>query len=126
VDAVNALDVLAAVGRYAAQPVAHGDSFDHEHAIAVEDLTLGLDLQRFGLELDSTRLQRARERARQSAAGRGHDVVERRGLRREVAGLDAVVIGDLGVDAELNRLSRAGRWARRCGPPRRSIATREV
>jgi hypothetical protein len=82
------------------QPVADRDPLDHEHAVLVLDLADRLDVVVLVLDLDLTRLQRARERAGQSAAGRGHHVVERRRARREVLGLHPVVVGHLGVHAE--------------------------
>ena len=50
--------------------------------------------------IDSTRLQRAPEGSNQSAAGRGDDIVESGSVRRHEIGIDAVVLGDLGVDTE--------------------------
>ena len=84
--------------------VADRDPLDHEHLVALEDLADGFYLVLLRVDLDLTRLQRAGKGAGQSAAGGGHDIVERRGVRREVLGLDPVVLGDLGVDAEHDRL----------------------
>ncbi len=103
-EAVHALHLAPLLGRDAPESVAHGDPLDHEHTVAIEDLALGLDFQVLLLDLDLARLQRTREGAGQSAARGGHDVVERRGLRGEVAGRDAVVVGDLRVHAEGDRL----------------------
>ena len=91
---MHALDLLAPVLRHG-KAIAHGDPLDHEHAVAVEDLADGLDLVSLRIDFDLTRLQRARERARQSAACGGDHVIERRRVRREVVGPDPVVIGDL-------------------------------
>jgi hypothetical protein len=56
-----------------------------------------------------TRFQRAGKGARQSPArGRDH-VVQRRGARRKVVGADAIVLGDLGMDAEGTGSFSAGR-----------------
>jgi hypothetical protein len=55
-----------------------------------------------------TRFQRAGKGARQSPArGRDH-VVERGGVRRNVAGLNPVMLGDLRMDAEGHRLLLRG------------------
>jgi hypothetical protein len=85
-------------------PVRDGDAADHQHAVDVLDLADRFGLVAFRIDLDSTRLQRARVRARQSAAGGRHDVVERRRARWDGARGDAVVLGDLVVDAERDRL----------------------
>jgi hypothetical protein len=69
-----------------------------------------LDLELLGIDVDLTRFQRAGEGARQSPAGGRDDVVERRRVRRP----------------KTTGSSSAGRWASRCGPPRRSIRTRDV
>ncbi len=103
--AVHALDLLVLVGAHAGEPVAHRDPLDHEDSVALEDLALRLGVERVTFDLNPARLQRAREGARQSASRGGDHVVEARGLRCEVLGRDAVVLGDLGVNAELDRLA---------------------
>jgi hypothetical protein len=82
------------------EPVAHVDAFDEQHAVLGLDLANGLDLIALGIDLDLTRLQRAREGAGQSAAGSSHYVVECRGVRRVLLRTDTVVLGHLGVHAE--------------------------
>jgi hypothetical protein len=84
------------------------DALDHEHAVLVLDVAPRLDPVVALLNVDLTRLQRARERAAQSAGGRRDDVVERGGLGRVPLRIDAVVLSDLRVDAEPNRLVAAG------------------
>ena len=84
------------------EPVAHVDAFDDQHAVLCLDLANGLDLIALGIDLDLTRLQRAGEGARQSAAGGGHYVVQCRGVGWVLLRPDAVVLGHLGVHAEHN------------------------
>ena len=85
------------------EPVAHVDAFDDQHAVLCLDLANGLHLVALGIDLDLTRLQRAGERASQSAAGCGHYVVQRGGVWWVLLGPDAVVLGHLGVHAEHDR-----------------------
>lgn len=99
VHAVNSLDVSAPVLRDD-EAVIDPDPLDHEDAVLSLDLAGGLDVVALGIDVDLTRLQRAGERAGQSPTGRSHDVVERRGVRRILLGIDAVVLGHLGVDSE--------------------------
>jgi len=107
VEAVDALGLLALLRRHR-EPVADGDPLDHEHAVTLEHLTDGLRLVALVMDLYLTRLQRARERAGQSAPRRCDDVVERGRVRGEVPRVDAVVLGDLGVNAERDRLALRG------------------
>ncbi len=106
-EAVHSLCLLVVLGRDP-EAVADGDALDHEHTVAVEDLALGCGLELVSVDLDLTRLQRAGEGVGQSAAGGGHHVVEGGGRRREVVGRDAVVVGDLGVNAEGDRFLPGG------------------
>jgi hypothetical protein len=107
VEAVDALRLLTLLLRHG-QAVVGRDPFDHEHAVALEDLADGLDLIPLRIDFDLTRFQRAGKGARQSATGRGDDIVERRGVRRKLLGIDAVVLGDLGVDPEGDRVALRG------------------
>ena len=66
------------------EAVVDRDALDHEHVVLGLYLASSLHLEPFGMDLDLTRLQRAGERARQSAAGGGHDIVECRRVRREL------------------------------------------
>ena len=94
VKAVNPLDVRAAlVGD--TEPIVDPDPLDHEDVILGLDLADGFDLILLRIDFDLARLQRAGESAGQSAARGGHDVVERRRVRRILPGLDPVVLGDL-------------------------------
>ena len=97
------------------QPVAHLDALEHEHLVLDDHFAGGLDLVVLALDLDSTRLQRAREGAGQSAGRGGDDVVERRRVGRELGGIGAVVLGDLRVHPEGDRL----RLGREVGEPLR-------
>jgi hypothetical protein len=105
--AVHAFGVRATVLRHR-QPVAHRDALQHEHAVAVEHLAGRLDLETLGIDVDLTRLQRAGERAGQSPAGRRYHIVQRGRARGELVGRDAVVLGDLCVDAEGDRFGLGG------------------
>lgn len=101
------LDLLPLYAGLDSERVAHVDPLDHE------DSVLGLDLaDRLGDEsslscADLARLQRAPEGAGQSAGRSGHDVVERRRVLGFAAARNAVMIGDLVVDPERDRLALA-------------------
>ena len=99
VEAVDTLDLGSPLGRHG-QAVAHGDALDDENLLVEDDVSDGLDFVALRIDVDVTRFQRGGEGARQSAAGGRHDVVERRRAGREVLGVDAVVLGHRGVDAE--------------------------
>jgi hypothetical protein len=103
VEAVDALGLLATV-LWDGQPVTHGDATDHQHLLVELDLADRLDVVALGIDFDLTRFQRAGEGAGQSPAGGGDDVVERRRVRRIVLRRDAVVLGDLGMHAECDRV----------------------
>jgi hypothetical protein len=90
------------------ESVAHRDAPDHEHLVLEHDLADRLDLVALGIDLDVTRFQRAGEGAGQSAAGGSYDVVERGRVRRVLLGAHAVVLGNLGMDAERHRLVLGG------------------
>ena len=92
VDVVHPLDLLAPVLGHR-EPVVDRDSLEHQHAVAVEYLADRFDPVSLPLDFDLTRLQRACERAGQSAPGRRHDVVKRGRLRREVVGGHPIVVG---------------------------------
>jgi hypothetical protein len=105
------VDVEHALGRVVVllgerDAVGDGDAADHEDAVDVLDVADRFGFVALGIDLDSARLQRARVRAGQSAAGRGHHVIERRGARRDAPGRHPVVLGDLVVDPERDRLVR--------------------
>jgi len=86
------------------EPVVDSDPLDHEHSVVGFDLAGRLDVVALWIDFDLARLQRACERAGQSAAGRRNDVIERRGVWRVLGGIDAVVLGNLGVDPERDRV----------------------
>jgi hypothetical protein len=109
VEVVNAVDLVAPVVGDAAQPVGHDDALDDQGLVLEDDLADRLDVEVILANVDVTRLQRAGKGARQSPArGRDH-VVQRGGARRKVVGRDAVMLGDLGMDAEGHGLPSAGR-----------------
>ena len=80
---MHALRLLTPIRRHR-KAVMDRDALDHEDVVLGLDLADGLHLEPFPLDLDLTRLQRAGESARQSAAGGGHDVVECRRMWREL------------------------------------------
>jgi hypothetical protein len=105
----RALDrVLVGVGIHA-QRVPHVNALDHQHTILVLDLAASLARQPALARIDATRFQRAPERASQSAGRRSDDVIERRRPLSVAAPRDAVMVGDLVVDAEPDRLVRPGK-----------------
>jgi hypothetical protein len=106
-EAVHPLDLLASLLR-SAELVANGDSFDHEHVVLQENLAHGFNFEALPLDVDLTRLQRACERAGQSAAGGGHDIVERRRVRMELFGIGPIMLGHLGVHPKRHRLGLRG------------------
>ena len=106
-EAVDTLGLLSLLLRYW-QSVVNGDPLDHKHAVTVDYLADRPDLVPLRIDFDLTRLQRAGESAGQSAARRGNDIVERRGVRREPVGIDTVVLGHLGVHPESHGLALRG------------------
>jgi hypothetical protein len=107
VDRVCPLGLRALVAWHL-HPVVHSNPLDHQHPVLDLDLAPGLDVVGVPLNFDLTRLQRAGKGARQSAGGRGHHVVERGGLGRELLGVHAVVLGHLGMHSEAHRLGGGG------------------
>ena len=99
-----------------AQRVLDVDAPDHEHAVLRLDLPGRVARELPSCGVDVARLQRASEGAGQSAGSRGDDVVERGRPLDVAATRDAVVIRDLVVHAEPDRLVgpgelRAAKWA---------------
>ena len=82
------------------EPILDSDPFDHQDAVVSFDLPGRLDLVPLRIDLDLTRLQRARKRAGKSATGRRDDVVKRRRVRRILRRVDTVVLRYLGVNPE--------------------------
>jgi hypothetical protein len=82
------------------------DPLDDEDAVLVLDLAGRLADQPSLARVDVTRLQRAPEGAGQSAGCGSDEVVERRRPLGLAASRDAVVVGDLVVDAELDLRER--------------------
>jgi hypothetical protein len=80
------------------------DAFDDEHAVLLLDLAGGLSDESSFRGVDLARLQRASERAGQSASGCGDDVVERRRVLGLAATWDTVVVGNLVMNPEEDRL----------------------
>jgi hypothetical protein len=86
------------------KPVVDSDPLDHQNAVLGLDLPGRFDLVALRTDLDLTRLQRAGDRAGRSAIGRRDDVVKRRSVWRVLRRVDAVVLGDLGVSSERDRI----------------------
>ncbi len=87
-----------------AQAISDMDPLDHKHAVFDLDLARCLTDEPAVACVDLTRLQRASEGAGESAAGGGDDVVERRRTLGISRSCDPVVLGDLVVDTEVDRL----------------------
>jgi hypothetical protein len=99
VEIMHALRLLTPI-RGHRKAVVDRDALDHKHVVLGLYLADGLHLEPFGLDLDLTRLQRAGESARQSAAGGGYDVVECGRVWRELVRRNPVVLSDLGMHSE--------------------------
>lgn len=96
---MNTLDLGMAIGSDG-KPIDNLDPFDDQHTVLGLDLPDSLDVVACRVNFDLTRLQRAGERAGQSAARRGDHVVERGCMRWILLRPDAVVLGNLRMDAE--------------------------
>ena len=112
----RALDLLAVGLRVEAEVIPDVDPLDHEHAVVEFDLAGRLARQASFCCGNLTRFQRASEGPRQSACGGRDDVVQGRRALRLAAARDPVVVGDLVMDAEVDRLGRA----RHLRPPKRT------
>ncbi len=103
-EAVDSFRGVALVALYAFEHVCDMDTFDYQ------DFALFFDLAgRFRDQVpvrcvDAARLQRAPEGSRQSTAGGGDDVVNRRGVRRVFLRVDTVMLGDGSVHSEADWL----------------------
>jgi hypothetical protein len=115
-EAVDALDLLAPVVGDAAQPVGHDDALDDQRLVLKNDLADRYDAEIIRVNIDVTRFQRAGKGARQSPARGRDDIVQRRRARGKVVGADAVVLGDLGVDAEGHGVHLGGEVSQPLGP----------
>lgn len=100
---MNRMDTL---DRLAIPPV-RGEMVDDVNAPDDEDLLIELDLaDRVGgqfFDRDLARCQRACKGARQSARGRGDDVVERRRVRLVRVRADAVMLRDRAMESKPDR-----------------------
>jgi hypothetical protein len=103
-DVVSTLDILAPIVGDAAQTIGHDDALDDQRLVLEDNLADRLDVEVILANLDMTRFQRAGKGARQSPAGGRDHVVQRGGAGWKVARGDAVMLGDLGMDAERHRL----------------------
>jgi hypothetical protein len=100
----GALDLVAVGVGIEAEPVLDVDALDHQYAVFILDLTARLRREPSVTRRDLTRLQRASERPRQSTRSGGDDVVERRRPLGVAAAFHSVMVSDLVVDAEPDRL----------------------
>jgi len=107
---------LSLIVRAALQAVADADPLDHQHLLFQDHVPLSLRAERAVRCVDPTRLQRAPEGACQSTGGRGHNVVEGRRMVRIEAARGPVMLANLVVGPERDRL----RLRREEGPPDRS------
>jgi hypothetical protein len=82
------------------QVVGDVDTANDEHLPVQFDLTGRVRGQPSLAGRDPARLQRAPKGAGESPGGRGHDVIQRGGVRRVDLGIHAVVFGNLRMDAE--------------------------
>ena len=102
------------------------DSSDHQHAVLGLDLADRLCGQSSFSGGDLTRLQRASEGAGQSPGGGSDHVVERGRMCRFAAAGNAVVVSDLVVNAEQDRLilgrkERTPQWAAHAFDPHAGV-----
>jgi hypothetical protein len=105
------------------QPQDDVNPADDEDTLLGFNFTNDIRAQLSAARLDLARFQRAAKRAEQSTAGRGDDVVKRRGVRfGERRGIDLVVFGDRAMHAEGDRL----RFARQTRDPQRSLHALDV
>jgi len=99
VDVVNALGRLT-LFRIQLEVVAYVYTSDHQYVLFQLYFASCFRDQPAVSGRNVTRLQRAAKGAGQSAGGRGHDVIEGGCVRIVDVGIDAVMLGDFGVDAE--------------------------
>ncbi len=100
---MNALDDFAHVFS-GAQSVVGEDTANHQNFALKLNLSPHLAGKFSVRGIYLARFQRAPEGSGQSAAGRGHDIVEGRRARRTGAGRNLVVFGDFRVHAEDDRV----------------------
>ena len=88
------------------QVVGDMDAFDDENLLL--ELDFARDVGGQLTDSDLARCQRASECSRQSAAGSGDDVVERRGVGLVLRRIDTIVLCNGAVNAEADRFPLAG------------------
>ncbi len=91
------------------QVVGNMDTADDEHAVLGFDFTGDPANEVVTFDRDPARCQRACKGAGESAARRRHDIIERRGVRLLPRHIDAVVLGDIAMNAEPHRLGLGGK-----------------
>jgi hypothetical protein len=96
------------LGRVEHQVIICMDALDHQDLAVSFDLTPGFRNQPAVTGRNFARLQRATERAGQSASGRRDDIVEGGGVRLVHIGIDPIMLGDLGVHSEEHRGGHVG------------------
>jgi hypothetical protein len=104
---VKSVDALGLVSPFRSdgESIAHVDAFDQQHPVLGLNLPHRLDFVAFRIDFDVTRLQRAGEGAGQSPPCCRHHVVERGRVRWVILRAHAIVLGNLGVNAENHRLA---------------------
>jgi hypothetical protein len=91
------------------------NALDHNHRPLFFDLPFDLGDQQAVAGRDFARFQRAPKGAGQSAAGRGHQVIEGGGVRLVDVGVNVVMFGNFCVNPKENRVLPN----RKIGPPER-------
>jgi hypothetical protein len=103
-EGMRTLGRLALVIRTPGEVIPHVDALDHEHLVLQHDDTFGIGAQPTLACIDPTRLQRATQGSRQSTGSRGHHVVERGGVVWILPRRSPVMLADLVVRPEHDRL----------------------
>jgi len=107
VDAVRTLDGFSSLGR-SGQMIRDMNSPNDQYVVLRFDLSHHFGRQAFVAGVDLARFQRASEGPDQSATGRRHHVIQRRGMRLCNLWANAVVFGHSPVHTEAHRF-RFGR-----------------
>jgi hypothetical protein len=114
------MEVIGAFGcrsllRSQPQPVGDVDAADDQDAVLLLDLANSLRRQEPVSGRNLARFQRTAKGAGQSPRSRGDEVIERRIARLVHPLVDTIVLGDRGVDTEMDRLFADGEI---CAPVR--------
>lgn len=107
-EAVRSLCRLSLVIRASGQRVAHSDALDHEDLVLEHHIPLRLRRKPAAASIDLARLQRATQCSRQSTGRRSDDIVKSRRMVRVLAGSGSVVLSNLSMGAEYDRVGLRG------------------